>query len=184
MQLNASNIHKNDKMKKMCIVLVFIAVVFIFVHNQMGTKKYQTQEQYKNAGGAILFEIPVNATDCRFAIFRSLISKCYFYSYELDKDSLEKYAAELVERFHVNESDPDIKYGYGKWYGKKVKDCFDPSYTLNDFPINLPFAAVIDDSIEDYEVVLYWPHGTGTHSFGVVVNRNIYRVVVYEFYTL
>lgn len=184
MQSEENNIPKNVKWKKkikLCIILVLMAVVFLFVDNLRGnTRKYQTLERYQKAGGNVLYEIPVNAGDCRFAIFRTIISKCYFYSFELDKDSFEKYVIELAEQHHVNKSG----LGYDEWYGKKVEDCYDSKYTFDNFPTRLTFTSVIDDPIEDYEVVIYRPHGTGTHSYGVVINRNTYRVVVYELLTL
>lgn len=172
------------KKRMLFIILAFIAgmlALIIFAYSQLGTKNYQTLEQYQSAGGVISFEIPENATDCRYAIYKLMVCKGYFYSFELDRDSLEKYVADIVEHYHINEDDRDKQYGYGRWYGKRVKDCRDESYTLDDFPVNLPFSEVIDDSIENYEVILYNPRGTGTRSNGVVMNQDTYRVVVYKF---
>ena len=169
-------------MQALIIALVVIFALIVFVYSPLGINTHQTMEQYHKAGGRVHCEIPENATDCRFATFDFIIVRGYFYSFELDKDSLEKHAADIVEEYHINKDDSDKKYGYGKWYGRQVKDCYDASFTLDNFPVSLPFSMVIDDSIEDYEVILYRPTGTGSHSFGVLMNPNTYRVVGYDFF--
>lgn len=179
--------NKNKKKIILCIGFIFIAVVsgaIIFAFTRFGVKNYPNREEFRNAGGVILFEIPENASDCRYAVYRSVGSRACFYSFKLDKDSLEKYAADIAEQYHINESESDTKYGHGKWYGKKVRDCYDPEYTFDDFPIHLPFDSVTDEPIENYEVILYNPLGIGTRSCGVVIDWDISGVVVYEYKTI
>ena len=174
--------HKKET-QTLTITLVVIFALIVFVYSPLGINTHQTMEQYHKAGGRVHCEIPENATDCRFATFNFIITGGYFYSFELDKDSLEKHAADIVEKYSINKDDLDKKYGYGKWYGKQVKDCYDASFKLDNFPVKLPFfSLVIDDSIEDYKVILYYPTGAGNHSYGVLMNPNTYRVVGYSFY--
>lgn len=165
-----------NKKKILWCVLIPIAVVLglaIFAFIKLGVKNYTTQEQFRNAGGAILFEIPENASGCRYAAYRSTGSKAYFYSFELDKDPFEKYIAD-------NRPADEGEW----WYGRKVKDCNDPEYGFDDFPAGLPFESVTDDPIENYEVISYSPLGIGTRSYGMVADPDTYRIVVYEFKTI
>lgn len=161
------------------VLFAFFLILIIFGCTRLGTKKYKTQERYEKADGIILYEIPENAKDCRFAIYKFVLIKNYLYSFELDQNFFEEYIAGIVEHYELNVDDSDKQYGYRKWYGMKVGDCNDPDYTLDDFPVNIQFDAVIDDAIEDYEVILYSPYGSSSNSYAIVVNRNTNRVVVY-----
>ena len=168
--------NKNKKKIILFIVFIFIAVVsgtIIFVFTGFGVKNYPNREEFRNAGGNIPSEIPENASDCRYAVYKSIGSKGYFYSFELDKDSFEKYIAE-------NHTSDESAW----WYGKKVKDCNNPEYEFDDFPTHLPFDSVTDEPIENYEVIRYDPLGIGTTSSGIVIDRDTYKVVVYNYKTI
>lgn len=166
---------KNKKKILLCILIAIAAVLglVIFAFIKLGVKNYTSPEQFRKAGGSILFEIPDNASDCRYAVYKSIGSKGYFYSFELDKDSFEKYIAD-------NHTSDESKW----WYGRKVKDCNDPEYEFDDFPAYLPFESVTDDPIENYEVIRYDPLGIGTASSGTVIDPDTYRVVVYNYKTI
>lgn len=173
------------KSKALLKNIILIAVILIFILlivlacTSLGTKNYESQEQYKTAGGMIIYDIPEDAKDCRFAIYKFVLKKNYLYSFELDPEPFEEYIADIVEHYELDVDDPEKQNGYRKWYGMKVRDCNDPDYILDNFPVNMQFDAVIDDEIEDYEVILYSPSGTGSISHAMVVNRDTNRVVVY-----
>lgn len=157
------------------VVLVGIVVIFFW----SATKVCPTQVQYLDAGGSLPFAVPEDAADQRYVIYRTTFSKTYLYSFVLDADALEAYITTLTTEHSVGKTEDDMQYGYGRWYGKKVADCCDPSYPADNFPVSLPFAEVTEEAIEDYEVVLYSPSGTGSRSSAVVADRNTGRIVVY-----
>lgn len=160
------------------IVLIVLAAAagFFLVFFWQKTTVYPTLEDYRQAGGKLPYEIPENAADCHFAIRKSMLSKAYFYSFVLDEKALASYTVALDQDHHIigNET------GYGKWFGRKAEDCTDPDYTLNDFPLHLPFETVIDEPIGGDTVILYSPTGTGSRSSGVLANEESGRVVVFQ----
>lgn len=180
------------KKVKITIVLLMLGVLFLvwlFAVYRFGTRTYSSLESYRKAGGELYFDIPDDAVECRFTIRKYGISRSYIYSFKLESQSYHSYVEELVQRYNLEgkgdseQDELDAKYGYRAWYGKKVADCYDRNYTLNNFPVELPFANVIDDSINDYTVIVYDPKGVSGFSYGIVTDEDDCRFVVYSTYS-
>ena len=62
----------------------------------------------------------------------------------------------------------------------KVQDACSTEYELDDFPIHLAYDKVIDDDINDYDIILYNPVGTGSVGYGLVANPDTGRIVVFN----
>lgn len=181
-------------MKKMKIIIVLmtlgiLSLVWLFVVYRFGTRTYSSLEEYRKAGGELSFDIPDDAVDCRFTIRKYGISRSYIYSFKLEPQSYHSYVEKLVQQYNLTggiaseQDELDAKYGYRAWYGKKVADCYDTDYTPNDFPVELPFANVIDDSINNYTVIVYDPKGVSGFSYGIVTDENDCRFVIYSTYS-
>lgn len=158
-------------------VVMIAGIVVIFFWS--ATKGCPTQAYYLDAGGSLPFAVPEDAADQRYVIYKTTFSKAYLYSFVLDADAFDAYITELTTEHSVGKTETDMQYGYGRWYGKKVADCYDAAHPADNFPVSLPFAEVTEEAIETYEVVLYSPPGTGSRSFAVVADRNTGRIVVY-----
>lgn len=179
-------------LKVIIVLLIFIVLFFIWVFAvyRFGSHTYSSIETYRKADGEILFDIPDDADECRFTIAKYGFSRSYIYSFKLEPLSYNSYIEEIIQFYNLEgeiaseQDELDAKYGFRAWYGKKVSDCNDTDYTLNNFPVGLPFSKVIDDSINDYTVILYNPKGNGGRSYGIVTDEKDCRIVVYSFYSM
>ena len=156
---------RKKKILPIICISALIAVMLVFFCTD--TKIYETQAQYKEAGGIIPYEIPEGASDCRYAIYRSALSKAYLYSFVPD--------AEYLETFPVQTD--------AEWYGRQVQDYNAGAHEFNRIPLSLPFSSVTDTPIEAYGIIAYNPAGTGTRSYGVLADTESGRIVVFYFRT-
>ena len=180
------------KQWKVIICVFCIGVLFsiwLLVCYGLGTRTYASLDAYKKADGEMLFSIPENAEECRFAIRKTGLGRFYLYAFTLDKQTYDTYIKDVIQKYKLEgeaeneEEKRDEKYGYRAWYGKKVADCCDREYPLDDFPFELPFSEVTDGSIEDYTVIVYNPRGTSGGSYAMVTDEIAGKIVVYSAYS-
>lgn len=152
------------------MVLGFIILMF-FVFFYSNTKTYETQAQYKEAGGILLYEIPEQASDCRYAVMRTALSKTDCYSFSLDEASFAAFTESFAAR------------GDDAWYGRTVQDYnADASVRESDrLPVSLPVSAVTDSTLPltEYTIIDYSPTGTGSRSGGLLADAEHCRLVVF-----
>lgn len=79
---------------------------------------------------------------------------------------------ELLEKSKHNK-------GFGDGYGASVEDYLNMKYDFDNFPIDIPFEQVIEDSIKDYTILYYKPMGVGYRGEGILVNEETKRFVVF-----
>ena len=63
-------------------------------------------------------------------------------------------------------------------------DGVNPDYNLDDFKHFLVFDAVIDDSVEDYMVLYYYPMLSGSKTKGILINPYTNRVLEFYYATI
>ncbi len=175
--------------KLLVIVLVIAALIggmFLFGRYvlNIGEREYDNFEDFKEEAIIKLFvDVPQNAYECEFYTNNIYIAKTSIYAFSLAGNDYDEFLEGIIEEYHLEEEESEENVGtksYRKWYLTKVKDAND-SYSLDNFPTNLKFNKVIDDDIEDYDIILYSPQGTGSSSYGLVVNPTTGRVVIYNF---
>lgn len=175
------------KVIKKAIVVLLILIFSVLgltacKKSNMGLKQYDSFEEFQ-AESNIDFYIPEAAEDVRMAIDNKGLSKTFLLSYVLSDDELEAITEIITqEKYSTSQEDGTVEVVPDKYYGVQVKeiDGIDENYTLDDFPHNLAFDTVIDDSVEDYIVIYYYPMNSGSTSKAVLFNPVTNRVL--EFY--
>jgi len=173
--------HKeNKKLSPMVFIIIGIillligAFVFIIIKNPSTRTDFESFEEYKNSGAMTIIDIPHNATDIRYYNRDITIGKQSIYSFVIsDDEDYNAFLKTIKEELHA-ESD-----------GKKVSDYLtDDINDLYKFPLHSCFNEVIDDDLKEYEVIVYSPMGSGTNTYGIVVNEETRRFVVFRFATI
>ncbi|MDE7252560.1 MAG: hypothetical protein K2O32_06420 [Acetatifactor sp.] len=174
---------KKKLRKDILFIVIPFMVFFLICYITDIPRTFTSLEDFKKAGGICKFEIPEGAYDCRYAYRHPFIlSKQSLYSFVLTEEDYNEYIKGVEEDYKLPK--PDDKYGYGHWYHMKVSDCKDPSHEApmyDDFPVQLPFEKITDIPIEDYTIIIYYPKGIGTMSYGLLVKPEEYRIVCYDF---
>ena len=98
----------------------------------------------------------------------------------------EQKEMEYLQANHMNMDYKEVlrraseyKYGFASAYGADVEDYIGEDLGNYDFPIGLPFEEVISDSIYDYTILRFSPMGTGSQEWGILVNEQTQRFVIY-----
>lgn len=163
------------------LLLIIVVTEFMLMKNK-GPKEYNDFAQFK-ADAYVGFELPPAATDVRMAIDEGLLSKSSFYSFVLEDDELNDYIKKTVEEKYTRRNDDGTcEVVTDEYYNIRVKDIdgVNPDYELDDFPHLLKFDSVINDSVEDYLVIYYYPTNSGCRCYGILYNDKTNRVI--EFY--
>ncbi|MBP5361867.1 MAG: hypothetical protein J6Y71_02395 [Ruminococcus sp.] len=147
----------------------------------MAHRQYDSFEEFrKKAYISFYVDVPENAEDIRYYSYDIVLGKYSIYAFTPDDQEYSKLLKEMTEKYDL-EGKTEDKTGYRKWYLMKVRDANDPQYILDDFPTHLPFDKVIDDDINDYDIIVYSPMGSGSRSHGMVVKPDTRRVVVFNY---
>ena len=177
------------KKKTLIAIIVVVSLLVLFVlfcrfGLKIGNWQYDSYNEFsKNSYSRFSIVIPDGATDQRFFYRNILLSRYSICAFTLDKDSYDAYMDELVKEYRLEGDAEDElfnKYSYPKWYKMKVRDAANIDYELDRFPTHLLFEKVIDDDINDYDIIVYDPVGTGTFECGIVAKPDTGRVVVYS----
>lgn len=164
------------------IVLLIIGFV-AYLTRDVGTKSYDNFEDFQAESKQCL-DCPEGARDLRMVINNRLVAKTYLLSYVLEDNELEALIAQTIqEKYTKTKSDGTSEIVYDKYYGVKVReiDEIEANYELDDFPHNLAFDSVIDDSVEDYTVIYYYPTLVGTTNRALLYNKETNRVLEYYY---
>ena len=170
------------------IVIILLSIVGIFLFGRFGLKignwEYDNFAEFKrNAYTRFVVDIPEGATDQKFFCRNTLFGEYSIYAFTPDKASYDKIINQYVREYNLtaNPADDSNKYNsYASYYRMKVRDAHDPHNEPFDFPVDFHFEKVIKDDIRNYDIILYSPVGTGTSGYGLVVNPNTRRMVVYS----
>lgn len=186
------NNQKSAKEKIMIVLVnigrVLLTIVFVimglvaYITRNVGLKNYDDFEKFR-AESNVDFYLPSGAEDVKTAIDNKLFARTYIYSYVLSDDELEDFIDKMIEeKYTIKNEDGTTEVEFNKYYGIKVSeiDDVDP-YELDNFQHSLAFSSVIDDSIDDYIVIYYYPLNIGTTGKGIMYNKNTNRVVEYYY---
>lgn len=163
------------------LLLIIVVTEFMLMKNK-GPKEYNDFGQFA-ADSYVGFELPSEATDVRMAIDEGLLSKTSFYSFTMEDEALNDYIEKTVEEKYTRRNDDGTcEVVTDEYYNIRVKDIdgVNPDYSLDDFPHSLKFDSVINDSVEDYLVIYYYPTNSGSRCYGILYNDKTNRVI--EFY--
>lgn len=152
------------------IAVGFIILIF-FVFFYTNTKIYETQAQYKEAGGILLDALPEQASDCRYAIMRTALSRTDCYSFSLDEATFAAFIEACAAKAD------------NAWFGRTVQDYNADASTFeaDRIPVSLPVSAVTDSSVPlaEYTIIGYSPMGTGSRTSGLLADAEHCRIVVF-----
>ncbi len=167
------------------IILCFaVAILFGRIVLKIGSWQYDSYDAFsEDAFIRFSVDIPKDAEDCRYFYQNLGIGKRSLYAFSLNENDYRKLVEELAAEYNLKKEPSDEKeaaYGYSKWYLMKVQDACSTEYELDDFPIHLAYDKVIDDDINDYDIILYNPVGTGSVGYGLVANPDTGRIVVFN----
>lgn len=175
----------NKKVIKAVIVALVIIGLFIglmaYLMRDVGIKHYDDLTLFQEQSHTLIY-VPDGAEDIRMVVDNSIFVKTFFCSYVLDDNELnELIEKNIQEKYTKSKPDGDVEIVFDKYYGIKVKeiDDVDAQYGLDDFPHSLAFDSVIDDSIEDYIVIYYYPTNSGNRSSALLYNKETNRVLEY-----
>lgn len=164
------------------IIFLFMALV-AFIFRNAGITEYDDLEKFQEAS-YMIWDCPDNAENIRMAINNQLISKTMLISFNLDDDEMEEFIDEviLVKYKHNDPSVTDSQATDNEYYDILVKDIDDVNvnYSLDDFPHSLAFDAVIDDSVEEYTVLYYYPVNSGHSGDAILYNKETNTVLEYH----
>lgn len=173
----------SKKIKIPLIIILAIAGLFLLGRFglKLGSRQYDSYEKFReNAYLRFSVDIPAGASDQRFFTNNIGIGKYSLYAFTLDKEEYDKLISSLVAKYDL-ECDPEddnAKYGSARFYMKKVSEVQNPDSYGDSFPINLKFDKVIDDDINSYDVIYFYPMYTGSSTCGLVANPDTGRIVV------
>ena len=147
---------------------------------------YYDTEEFNEETNSMLYT-PEGANDLRMAVKDTFASKTMLCSYVLDDSGLSARIQKVTDEEYTRKNDDGSEsVEFDEYYSIKVADIdnVNSSYTLDDFPYNLVFDAVIDDYIGDYTVIYYYPANSGTHGWAILYNDKTNRVIEYYHATM
>lgn len=168
-------------MLKICkrLIVLFVILFGVGALAGCGLKHYDSIDDFKaNAGNN--FYVPDSAEDLRLVIDDKGLSKTYLCSYVLSDDELNVLTEKIIqEKYSVTQDNGEKEIVLDEYYGLQVKDidAVRENYSLDDFPHGAAFDSVIDDSVEDYKVIYYYPMYTGSYCEAVLYNEGTNRVL-------
>ena len=180
-------VKKGNKMtlKKAKVLMVSMLVIMgLTACMKKGPVIYDDYNEFKAEFNGTEFELPDGAADLRMAIKDQGLAKTFLLSYVLDDEKMDEFGKNTVQdKYGVTQPDEDIDDEY---FGILVKDIdgVNPNYTSDDFKHFLVFDAVIDDSVEDYMVLYYYPTLTGSTTKGILINPDTNRVLEFYYATI
>lgn len=180
-------VKKGNKMtlKKAKVLMVSMLVIMgLTACMKKGPVIYDDYNEFKAEFNGTEFELPDGAADLRMAIKDQGLAKTFLLSYVLDDEKMDEFVKNTVhDKYGITQPDEDIDDEY---FGILVKDIdgVNPDYNLDDFKHFLVFDAVIDDSVEDYMVLYYYPMLSGSKTKGILINPDTNRVLEFYYATI
>ena len=93
----------------------------------------------------------------------------------------------MVEEYDL-ESNPDdekVRRDDAQFYLKKFSEVLQDNDSYEEsFPTKLKYKKVIDDDINTYDVILFYPQYSGSYSYGLFANPATGRIVVMNIYSI
>ncbi len=175
--------HYTLALGKGLLVLACIIMAFIFyITRNAGIKTYDNFEEFQVASYN-KFYLPEGAEDLKMVTHNRTVANSFLLSYTLDDDELEALINKNIEEHYTKTNeDGSTEVEFDEFYNHAVKDFFpdDNEHTYGKFPNYIAFDLVIDDSLDDYVIIYFYPQYSGNHSYGTIYNKETNRVV--EFY--
>lgn len=174
---------KKNYQIEIILMVILIVIINITACGSRGLIKYDSFDDFQ-MNTKTEFYLPDGAEEQRMAINDKGFSKTYLLSFVLDDDELDSYISKFMhDKYGISETDgavediDDIYYGH---YVREIND-LNATYTLDDFMFHLAFDAVIDDSVEEYKVLWYYPVNTGSRGEAILINYETNRVLQYYY---
>lgn len=167
------------KIKKLFfrVGIVFLFMAFVaFLFRKAGVRTYDSFEEFQ-ADTGVPWVYPESAMNTRMAVDNKLISITMLLSFSLDDAHLNDFICRMSAEYYTIEE----TYEENKYYNLSVSEIDDVNsgYTLDDFPYELSFDEVIDDSVDDYTVIYYSPVNFGTSGQAILYNKATNTVLEY-----
>lgn len=179
--------------KKIWIPLIIILVIAgLFLIGRfwikLGSKQYDSYEKFKKyAYLRFTVDIPAGASDQKFFTNNLGIGGYSLYAFTLDKEEYDKFIDYMVEEYDL-ESNPDdekVRRDDAQFYLKKFSEVLQDNDSYEEsFPTKLKYKKVIDDDINTYDVILFYPQYSGSYSYGLFANPATGRIVVMNKYSI
>ncbi len=156
-------------------IIIVLAIAGIFAVSEIPEDSpertdFKSFEEYKEAGATTIVDIPENAEDTRYYYRNTLIGKQSIYSFVLPDD--EDYN-DFINKLTGGNGTEKIC--------EKVSDYLDDESDLYKFPMYECFKEVTDDDITEYTVIEFYPQGGGTRTYGIILNEETRRFIVFYF---
>ena len=172
--------------KKIWIPLIIILVIAgLFLIGRfgfkLGSRQYDSYEKFREeAYLKLTVDIPAGASDQRFFTNNLGLGTYSLYAFTLDKEEYDKFISSLVAKYDLksNPEDDNARNEFAQFYLKKAGEVLDSDSYADSFPTNLRYEKVIDDDINSYDVILFYPQYSGSFTYGLFANPVTGRIVV------
>lgn len=167
--------------KKLLIALPVLLLAGIALLCYAGRfRTYSSYLAYIEDDGRVPFLPQEGAKNLRFVQRRLLLSKLYMYAFTLPEDTAAQFEDTLTDRYHLDTPEPEPGTA-AYWYGKTAGECADPDEGLDAFPLHLPFSRITDRDITGAAVLVYYPAGTGSRSYGILKFPDTREYICFEY---
>lgn len=156
-------------------VIVFNLACFLIPHKA----EYDTENEFRQAGGITFFDIPDNADECYYSIFKSQGKRISYVSFSLDSDSSKIFVKKCtVDDFIYTSYETGTKVSQ---HISEAKGEMENESEHNDIIRNCKYFGK-DKNIGEYTLLWYNPEGLsrGTPGFALLVDEENNSFVWYE----
>ena len=169
-------------MKKIGLIAVLLALTACaaLIGYACRYRTYSSYQAYIEDDGKLLFLPQEGAENLRFLQRRLLLSKLYLYTFTLPEETAVQFEAKLTERYYLDTPEPATGTA-AYWYGKTAGECANDPNELDAFPLHLPFSRITDRDITGAAVLVYYPAGTGSRSYGILKYPDTREYICYEY---
>ena len=140
----------------------------------------RNENEFKQAGGNMFFEIPDNAEKCYYSIYKTSDRRISYVSFSLDSDSSKVFVKKCtVDDFLYTTY--ETGYKVSQHISEAEGALADDESEHNDIIRNCNYFGK-ENNIGDYTLLWYGPEGLsrGTPGFALLINEESNRFVWYE----